>query len=977
MRAFFSLALALSLCCTVPAALAATATGPDTPATEPASTNGHIGGTVADPTGAVIPNAIVTATRTGHTPLRTTSDAAGRYSFSNLAPGTYILEASEAGFQTAHVENVRIVAGGSVTVTLTLAIASDQQSVVVSADEPDTAPEKNGGAIVLKGENLAALSDDPDELSQQLQMIAGADAETGSQIYVDGFTAGKLPPKNAIREIRINSNPYSAQYDQLGFGRIEILTKPGEDKLHGDLWAHGNNSPWNAQNPFVKTQPPYYEWEMEGDVDGPVTKNSSYFFTLWTQHAINNSIVNAQILDSSLNPVSYTQAVSVPSTNLYLTPRFDWQWGNVHTFSVRYQLSRISTTNSGIGQFALQSQAFNSTNTEQILQLSDSQAWSPKTLNEAHFQYTRDRNSQLPYSTDPTIAVQGAFTSGGVNTGTQRDAQDHYEIYDLLRLTRGTHDINVGARLRITRDSNYSTANYNGSYTFADMTHYQITEQGMALGWTPAQIRAAGGGASLFTQTHGTPSIVVDMADVGGFAEDNWKIIPSVTFSYGLRFESQTGISDHEDFAPRFGIAWSIPGGTMPDTKGPDGKVIKGGPKPPIAIIRAGGGLFYTRFASTGLLQAERQNGITQSAVVINNPDFYPGTCTTDPEACEQNTDNASAPTIFSLSPTLRAPYLAIAGVGVDKQLFKKLSLSVNYLYTRGLHQFVTRNINAPLPGTYNPNDPTSGTRPLGVFENIYQYGSEGFSERNRINVNVGLNVKNGGFWGNYMFSRANADTGGMGSFPSNQYDLGQDWGRASWDIHNRVFAGGYTRLPQHFTFNSFLMYQSSQPFNIVVGEDLNGDSQFNDRPTFATDMTRPSVYRTKWGNFDADPLPGQQIIPINYGTGPGVFSWNARLNRQFNFGPPLPKDEQPQAPPQAANAKPGAQKKPAKPLPIMRKYTLGLAVQAQNVLNHPNYSQPIGVLGSSLFGQSTAMNNTNGNSTPGRSIAFETFFRF
>lgn len=927
--------------------------------------SGRISGTVADPTGAVIPQAVVTVVRAGHAPVTTKSDGVGHYSFSSLAPGVYTLEASEPGFETMHKEGVRITAGASLTMTLTLTIASDQQSVVVSADTPDSSPEKNGGAIVLKGDDLTALSDDPDELQSQLQAIAGADAETGSQFYVDGFSAGKLPPKSEIREIRINQNPYSAQYAELGYGRIEILTKPGTDKLHGDYWMQGNNSPLNALNPFVTSQPPYYSWELSTDVNGPINKNASYFMTLWTQRAISDSIVNAEILDSSLNPTAFTQAVSTPGDNLYFSPRIDWQLGKVHTLSVRYSLSRNTASNSGVGQFALASQAINTSDTEQVLQISDSQAWSAKVLNDLHFQYTRDRNNQTPLSTDPTLAVQGAFTGGGSNSGINRDAQDHYEVQDILRVDHGPHDINVGGRLRVLRDSNYSTGGYNGSYTFATLTAYQVTMQGMQQGWTQAQIRAAGGGASLFSQTQGTPSVVVSMADAGIFAEDNWKINPNVTFSYGLRFETQTGINDHADYAPRIGFGWTIPGG----------KTAKGKPKPPIGILRGGFGLFYTRFSSTGLLQAERQNGITQTAVVVNDPDFYPDTCTTNPSACAQSAENATAPTIFTVSPTMHAPYLVIAGIGMDKSIGQHISLSANYMYSHGERQFVTRNINAPLPGTYVVGDPTSGVRPLGTLENIYQYGSEGASLRNRFSINGSYRVKDGGLWGYYMMNRSDANTGGLNSFPSNQYNLDADWGRASWDIHNRAFFGGFFHLPSRLSVNPFLMYQSSSPFNIVVGQDLNGDTQFNDRPAFATDLTRPSVYHTQWGVFDADPIAGQKIIPINYGKGPGLFVFNLRMNRSFNFGPKLPTPPTPPAQAAAATSKKLA--KPKKLPPVERKYTLGFGVQAQNLLNHPNYAPPVGVLGSTYFGESTALASSYGNSSGDRSISFETFFRF
>ena len=115
----------------------------------------------------------------------------------------------------------------------------------------NTDPTSNGGALVLGQKELQALSDDPDELSQQLQAMAGPGAgPEGGQIYIDGFTGGNLPPKSSIREIRINSNPFSPEYDRQGFGRIEIFTKPGTDAFHGQVFFQYNNQYFNTRSPL-------------------------------------------------------------------------------------------------------------------------------------------------------------------------------------------------------------------------------------------------------------------------------------------------------------------------------------------------------------------------------------------------------------------------------------------------------------------------------------------------------------------------------------------------------------------------------------------------------------------------------------------------------------------------------------------------------------------------------------------------------
>jgi hypothetical protein len=918
--------------------------------------SGTLSGSVVDPTGAVIPGATVTLTPLAHVaaPVTATSDASGNFSVSGLAPGTWTVSAGAPGFRSVHLDRVVLQPGQTRRLTLTLVIQMQQQQVTVTADTPDSSPDKNGDAVIFKGRDLEALSDDPDELTQQLEAIAGADPDAGTQFYIDGFSGGRLPPKSAIREIRMNQNPYSAQYDQIGFGRIEIFTKPGADTWHGDLWTEDNDSSLNSRNPFVSTQPPYHSIELWGDLNGPLTKKSSIFTELWHEGSSDDSIVNAFVLDSALNPAPFTQIFPNSNNEGDASARYDLQAGKVHTLTARYHVDWQKQTNAGVGQFALVSQAHDDSNVEQTLQLTDSQAWSPNFLNEVRFQYIRSRNRQTPQNFGPTIVVQGGFTGGGSNLGLNNDAQDHYELQNYAQTTRGKHTADFGVRLRDTRDANTSTANFNGEYIFPSLSAYQITEQGIAAGSTPAQIRAAGGGASLFAQTAGRAGLVVNVFDMGVYGEDNYKIRPNITLSYGLRFETQTGMPDHADFAPRLGASWALTGNPN---------------KPPIAILRSGFGLFYQRFPSINVLQAQRQNGTTELERIVTDPDFYPAVCSSSPGDCGGYPTSSGA--IFRIGPSLRAPYIMTAGIGVDKPLGHIGQISVNYLFSHGVHLYLTRNINAPLPGTYNPADPTSGVRPLGTDQNIYEYESEGTNVRHLLRVNANLHTRFFGLYSNYQLGKAEADTSGIGSFPSNSYDLHQDWGRASNDYRQRLFFGGWLHIWRGFALNPFFIYQSSAPFNIVLGQDLNGDNQFNDRPTFATDLTRASVVHTQWGTFDTQPIAGQTVIPINYGKGPSTVIFNTRLQKNFNFGPALPQETP--APP-APGTKPSAT---AKKPPIERKYHLSFFVAGENVLNHVNLAPPVGVLGSPLFGQSTALANRFGTGSANRTMNVGTSFRF
>ena len=190
-----------------------------------------------------------------------------------------------AGLCHLQVRSIPLAAGQSKQVDVKLQIEVEQQQVQVNEESTtvDTSPENNANAIIIKGKDLEALSDDPDELQSELQALAGpAAGPNGGEIYIDGFTGGQIPPKSSIREIRINQNPFSAEFDRLGYGRIEIFTKPGTDKLHGQIESRGNDSAFNSQNPILNAnlkpgearlqEPSYYSYNFNGSVGGPLNK---------------------------------------------------------------------------------------------------------------------------------------------------------------------------------------------------------------------------------------------------------------------------------------------------------------------------------------------------------------------------------------------------------------------------------------------------------------------------------------------------------------------------------------------------------------------------------------------------------------------------------------------------------------------------------------------------------------------------------
>jgi hypothetical protein len=624
--------------------------------------------------------------------------------------------------------------------------------------------------------------------------------------------------------------------------------------------------------------------------------------------------------------------------------------------------------------FSLASTGYNSNSTENTVQITDTQIISPTIVNETRFQYIRDSDNQLPLSTDPTLVVQGAFTSGGSSSGTTFSNQDHYELQNFTSIAHGKHFIKFGGRLRGTLFSSNENSGFNGAYNFSSLNAYQITVNGLQQGLTPAEIRALGGGASQFTLVAGQPLSDVSMIDVGLYAQDEWKIRPNVTLSYGLRYETQTGIPYEGNWAPRVSVAWGL-------------GHSKSAPK---TVLRGGYGIFYDRFSYNYILQAERYNGITQQQYVVANPNFYPLIPTPDQLAMLAT----NSPTTYQVESNLHVPYTMEAAFSVDRQVTKNATVSVTYLNSRGIHQLFLRNANAPLPGTYPP----SGVTPLGNNDNVYQYNSGGIFEQNQLITNWRFSFGNKiSLFGYYALSFANSDLGSGGGaavsggggfgggfggggggspqFVMNSYDPMEDWGRAAFDVRNRVFVGGTISLPYAFRLSPFIIADSGTPFNIIVGQDLNGDSIFNDRPALAsTPGPGGKIYVTPYGTFNSVPLPGQTITPINYGSGSPLFTLNLRLSKTFGLGPKLDKGAS-GGPVGGGPGGPGGGGRGGgggglggrglaggggSPFTFgsetSHKYNLTFSVSARNLLNNVNYAPPIGNLDSPKFGESNAL---------------------
>ena len=903
------------------------------------STFVRLHGQVTDPSGAVIPGADISVKNSSGLLLTAKSDGAGAYEVRHLAPGKYTVSVSAKGFVPS-IHEVEIAVDHETKLDIALEILAKEENVEVQSEgaKVSTDSDSNASSVVITGKDLDALSDDPDELQSELQALAGPSAgPNGGQIYIDGFTGGQLPPKSSIREIRINQNPFSAQYDRMGFGRVEILTKPGTDKVHGQFFFNDNHSVFDALNPFAASEPAFSSQMFNGNVGGPLSKRASYFVSFERRDIADAAVINPEAFISAGLPVI---GVENPRVRNNMSSRLDFQITPGNTLMVRYQFVHDTQDNNGVGPLALPSQAFNQSTTENEIQISDTQVLSPRAVNETRFEWEHGNSRQNALNAGPSINVQGAFVAGANPIGISSAITDHFEVQNYTSYNVGRHFFRFGGRLRASKEDDNSLPNSNGTYLFTTVGAFRNN--------APSQL----------TIVTGNPVISNTFADVGLYAEDDWRLRPNMTASYGLRFETQNGIHDHGNWSPRIGFAWGL------------GKKNAA----PKTVIRTGFGIFYDRFGQSLVLNTERLNGINQQQFIIENPSF--------PTLPSLSALAATPSTTYKIAPTLRAPYTIQAAASVERQVTKNATLSVTYLHSQGDHQFLSINTNALTPGAVP----------------AYEYISEGIFKQNQLitsfNMRAGTKLTIFSF---YSLSYANSDTGGAGSFPSNPANIAADYGRAAFDVRHRLFLGGTIALPRGFRVSPFMVANSGAPFNIITGTDLNGDSIFNDRPAFATSSTlAANLQENSFGSFDVAPATGQPRIPMNFGEAPSQFTLNMRLSKTFGLGPKLEAARNGQPEPggqQGGFGSLGGGRERGGPMGGGRgrggpggsmgersnqRYSLTFSANARNLLNNVNPAPPIGNLSSGRFGQSTALAGGVFNTqSANRRVDFQVMFAF
>lgn len=875
-------------------------------------------GEITDEQRAVIVNAEVVLSIENGKELKVVSNGQGIFRFENLPVGKHKLRIFARSF-AGHEETIELRSAQKTThLAITLFPTVSEEVAVSQLSGSALDSERAAGTLILTTKDLEGLPDDPERLHEQLQQLAASSGGIpgGASVTVDGFlNSGQLPSKSSISQVRINPNLYSAEYDTPPFrgGRIEILTKPGVESIHGAASYNHNATALNARDPFSLERADTQTHRYGFNIGAPLVKNKSGVFFDLERRLINEAgIVNAFILDENFEPAHFVFNSPNPQRLMIGSARSDWQMNQYNSLMFRYDFSRNNIDGLGIGGTSLADRGFDHKLSENSFRLSGTAVLSPRAVNVFRLGLTLRGIGQDAVSNAPAIVVAGSFSSGGANMQKLERNERLLEVADYLAVDAGKHSLKFGIQVFNRKISELRAENTNGTFFFGGVAGQEMISS--LDQYRRTLLNLPHGKPTQYSLTSGVPQVLISQWLFSGFVQDEWRFDQKLLLSLGLRYEAQTEPTDWLSLAPRLGIAYT------PDRKQK-------------WVLRARAGVFYERIGDTLSLEAERLDGEGQRQIIINSPSF--------PHPLFDAGADDAIPTFRVFDSRVRPPATLQMRMEVERSLLQGWKVSASHSWTKGWSQIRSRNINAPMISVTTP-DPLTATRPSGAAEDILQFESSGRLKGRVLYIGVNQNSLklfsiNAGYLNFDFKTDADADF----ALPQSSYDLTGEWARPFWQSRHVLFVSASTVLPGNVRLFASFNANSGRPFNITTGRDGNGDGNFNDRPG-VTAVDDPQAIATIYGFLNPNVINGNLVR--NVGTNPTTAALGLNLSRTFVFGKRTQKGESP--------------------------YKLTANIRANNLLNRSNLSGVNGVLGSPLFGSATT-------SSPSRRIELGLRFNF
>ncbi len=766
-----------------------------------------LSGFVRDQSGGAIPQATLKLTPKGGGSVRSIfADDQGNFSFANVTPGPYVLEANADGFQSAPIP---VTVGPALRgpVQVIMKIRTQEEEVTVSAQSPGVSvdPAANASSVKLEQTTLGEIPADSENILPVLSnfLSPASHGVMGPSIVVDGVESEGLDvPASTIKHIRLDRNPYSVRFRRPGTSRVEVTTQEGHRKhYHGGIAAYGRDSNWDARNAFAQTKAPLRKALVDADLTGPIPGIPASFFVSGERLADDESaVVNAHLPDGPF----VTNAPTIQNRTNALG-RIDLHPSKYHSIFASYFYSGQSQSGLGVGGIRLPEQSYGAAQAEHSFQISDRYISLKGLINELRVKYEWIHDQSGQPAAAPAVQVEGDFL-GGPSQTYRIERRSKVSVQDSIQYVRGIQSLIFGAEVHPRSIRSVDASNFAGTYYFYSIDRFDD------------------GKPSQFNINRGLPAVDYNQDEGFGFLQDEIKVRPNLDLTVGARYEWHNDLSRGNVVAPRLGIAFA-----------PFGEKT---------VLRAGAGLFYDEYPRQVIRQKDLYDGIHVQQWVITAP-LYP-----DPFAGGALT--APPPSVVRTAYNLTVPRLLQASFAVDQALNAKTQLTVEFRALRGEHLYRSRDVNAPYP--------PDGIRPDPNFLNIVQVESSAMMKSKAMEVTLRWDASRRiSGTAQYVLSRTVDDTSGPLALPADSYNLRREIGRADYDRRHRFNLMGNLLLPWQWNIGALVSLGSSIPYNITTGRDNNEDTFVTDRPPgvgrntgIGPDLARVDLRLTKsfnvWG---------------------------------------------------------------------------------------------------------------------------------
>lgn len=861
-----------------------------------------ISGVVSDPAGAVIPRGqvILTNTDTGVTRTVSTLDT-GEYRFTSVPPGHYSLTAKAQSFTPETLTSLTVNLGAHLQENIRLARGSDQQTVTVTADVPLIDYSDNSVGGVIDEEQMNTLPIPNRQYLDLALLLPGTSQDAtrtfynnvqsggGGYFYANGFMLDGVTntwaeqgeprqnvPQGAVQEFKNYVSDFPAEFGLAMGGMTTVQTKSGTNAFHGEVFEYFRNEALSGDNTFQQQteaanhtgRPPFLRNQFGGDVGGPIIHDRTHFYAAYERTQTDQSYTlieppgtsGAIIDDYSALLGTFDQ----PSYDQMLTARVDHQLNNSQQVFVRYAQEWNQLTRQGCGGTNTQ-YCYDGLIPRHSIVVGHTWQISPAIVNESHFQYSYSSYQLGPYNgkipTEPNQLTAPDFSE--ISTGyvfpsfsygkvyAQVGIEKHIELNDAMSWQHKRHTFKFGGDGIYVPYVDSSAENSQGTFYFAADQKFDPKD--------PATLAAL---STPVLYTASIPPIVTNLpsAQLGLFAQDDWKVSPRLELNLGLRYDREFGSSFMDtlnpasyspaipfqgkpgkrgarlNFGPRFGLTWD------PAGHGKD-------------VLRAGYGIYYNNI-QTELNEGEKQN-YQVCNISISNPN-YP-----DPFGSKSASDFCSTapPNVTILSPSFRNAYAQQFSAGYSHQFGPNLSIIADGLYEHVLRDWRVQDLN--LPADY----PADSTRAIPEFGQILQHASIGRAKYKALFLRLDKRMSKR-FMSTVSYTLSSALDNNPQQSVTNYLDYNQDFGPSTIDRRNALVASGSAMLPWRITAGGIWTVRSSLPFSAYSGTyDPDGIQQYvpgTSRNQGNRDLKLSAVNTFRAG-LGLEPIPPSQIQSSRY----------------------------------------------------------------------------------------------------------------